>query len=102
MEGDSWGMTMTAHTPQTTEVRIVARSDDHWDIISAHYRNGELHIEFKDGTQGSISTSQFPALASATDTDFDDLQVSPCGLILENANITWDCAEAGLYELISS
>lgn len=93
---------MTAQTPQTTEARIVARTDDHWEIIRAHYGNGELHIEFKDGTQGSISTRQFPALAHATDTDFEDLQVSPSGLILENATITWDYAEAGLYKLIAS
>jgi hypothetical protein len=92
---------MTAQTPQTTEARIIARTDDHWDIIRAHYENGKLYIEFKDGAKGSIAISQFPALTKATDADFEDLQVSPCGLILENANIQWDYAEAGLYELIS-
>jgi hypothetical protein len=92
---------MTAQTPRTTEARIIARTDDHWDIVSARYENGELHIEFKDGTKGSIPTSHFPALANATDADFDDLQVSPSGLILENDNLEWDYAEAGLYKLIA-
>jgi hypothetical protein len=85
---------------QSFEVNIVPRSDDHWDIVTAYYEAGQLHIEFKDGTTGSIPTSQFPALASATDADYQDLQVSPSGLILENDRIEWDYAEAGLYRLI--
>ena len=73
---------------------------DHWEIVNANYEKGEFHLEFKDGTQGQLATTQFSALAHATEADFEDLQVSPCGLILENDSIEWDYAEAGLYQLI--
>jgi Protein of unknown function (DUF2442) len=82
------------------EINLLPRTDDHWEIVQARYEAGQFHLEFKDGTTGSISTSQFPALASATDTDYQDLQVSPSGLILENERIEWDYAEAGLYRII--
>ena len=89
-------------TEAAFEPRIVSHVDDYWDIVSAWYKSGSLYIKFKDGTEGSISTAQFPALSNATELDFDDLQVSPCGLILENDRIEWDYAEAGLYKLIKS
>lgn len=90
--------------PMTTqpiiETSIVERASDHWEIVNANYENGEFHIEFKDGTQGQLAVKQFPALVDATEADFEDLQVSPCGLILENDAIEWDYAEAGLYQLV--
>ena len=73
---------------------------DYWNIVSAKYEFGKLHIHFQDGTSGALSTDQFPALANASEEDFKDLQVSPRGLILENDRIEWDYAEAGLYKLI--
>lgn len=87
-------------TKTVVEARIIPHVDNHWDIVSARYQNGSLHIKFQDGTEGAVSTAQFSALADATEADFDDLQVSPCGLILENDRIEWDYAEAGLYGLI--
>ena len=82
------------------EIRLVQRRDDHWEIVEGHYASGQFHLCFKDGTEGAIATSEFPALASASDADFQDLQVRRSGLILENDRIEWDCAEAGLYRLI--
>ena len=87
-------------TQPVIETNVVARDSDHWEIVSANYENGEFHIEFKDGTQGTLAVKQFPALVNATDIDFEELQVSPCGLILENDSIEWDYAEAGLYQLV--
>jgi hypothetical protein len=82
------------------EISLLQRTEDHWDIISAYYEAGYLHLEFKDGTTGSVSTSLFPALESATEDDYQDLEVSPSGLILENGRIEWDYAKAGLYRII--
>ena len=87
-------------TQPVIETNIVERTFDHWEIVTAHYENDEFHIKFKDGTQGTLAVRQFPALANATEIDFAALQVSPCGLILENDSIEWDYAEAGLYQLI--
>jgi hypothetical protein len=81
-------------------MNILPRTDDHWDIVDAYYEAGQFHIEFKDGTVGRIPTSQFAALAEATEADYQDLQVSLSGLILENERIEWDYAEAGLYRMI--
>jgi hypothetical protein len=85
----------------TFEARIISHTETHWEITHAHYADGSLHIEFKDGTSGAIPISRFPAIAHATATDFEDLQVSPCGLLIENDHIEWDYAEAGLYQLIN-
>ncbi|MEM9979399.1 MAG: DUF2442 domain-containing protein [Cyanobacteria bacterium P01_D01_bin.2] len=82
------------------EMNVIARSPDHWEIVSAYYASGELHIEFEDGTKGALAAKYFSALTNATEVDFEDLQVSPCGLILENNSIEWDYAEAGLYQLV--
>ncbi len=82
------------------EVQIIPHTKNHWDIISARYEAGSLHIEFKDGTVGAVTISKFPALAGATEADFDHLEVGPCGLLLEHGDIEWDYAEAGLYALI--
>jgi Protein of unknown function (DUF2442) len=98
MEENSRLTTMT--TLNSFEVNILPRTDDHWDIVAADYEAGQFHIEFKDGTVGSIPTSRFAALATATEADYQDLQVSPSGLILENERIEWDYAEAGLYRMI--
>lgn len=87
-------------TEEAFEARIISHADNHWDIVSARYESENLHINFQDGTSGSLAISQFPALVNASDEDFKDLQVSPCGLILENGRIEWDYAEAGLYKLI--
>lgn len=100
MEGNSRVTTMT--TLKSFDINLVPRTDDHWDIVSAHYEVSQFHIEFKDGTTGTIPTSHFPALADATDVDYQDLQVSPSGLILENERIQWDYAEAGLYRIIKT
>lgn len=89
-------------TDITFGARLIPHTQNHWDIISARYQNGCLHIEFQDGTSGAISISQFSALATATEKDFEDLQVSPCGILIENDRIEWDYAEAGLYRLINS
>ncbi|MGB3670037.1 MAG: DUF2442 domain-containing protein [Phormidesmis sp.] len=89
---------MTIET--TFEAQLISHTDNHWDIVSAHYEANHLHIEFQDGTRGSIPLSQFPELNNATEADFQDLQVSPCGVILENDRIEWDYAEAGLYKLV--
>lgn len=88
-------------TETTFEARLIPHTDNHWDITSARYESGNLYVEFQDGTSGTIPTSQFPALANATETDFADLQVGPCGVLIENGHIEWDCAEAGLYRLIN-
>lgn len=93
---------VTMNTRQSFEVNLVPRTDEHWDIVSARYEAGLFLIEFKDGTSGAIPTSLFPALADATDSDYQDLQVSPSGLILENQRIEWDLAEAALYQIIQS
>jgi hypothetical protein len=98
MEGNSRLSTMT--TLNSFEVNILPRTDDHWDIVTAYYEAGQFHIEFKDGTVGAIPTSRFAALATAIEADYQDLQVSPSGLILENERIEWDYAEAGLYRMI--
>jgi hypothetical protein len=82
------------------EVDLLPRSDDHWEIIQARYQSGQFHLEFKDGTTGSIPTSHFPELMTAIEADYQDLQVSPSGLILENGRIEWDYAEAGLYRIV--
>jgi hypothetical protein len=87
-------------TLNSFEVNLLPRTDEHWDIVEAYYEAGQFHIKFKDGTTGSILTSRFPALVSATDADYQDLQVSPSGLILENGQIEWDYAEAGVYRII--
>jgi hypothetical protein len=100
MEGNSRITFMT--TLNSFEVNLLPRTDDDWDIVKAHYEAGQFHLEFKDGTTGAIPTSRFPALASATGADYQDLQVSPSGLILENERIEWDYAEAGLYRIIKS
>jgi hypothetical protein len=100
MEGNSRITFMT--TLNSFEINLLPRTDDDWDIVKAHYEAGQFHLEFKDGTTGAIPTSRFPALASATDADYQDLQVSPSGLILENERIEWDYAEAGLYRIIKS
>jgi Protein of unknown function (DUF2442) len=89
-------------TLNSFEVNLLPRTDDYWDIVNAHYEAGQFHLEFKDGTTGSIPTSRFSGLASATDADYQDLQVSPSGLILENERVEWDYAEAGLYRIIKS
>jgi hypothetical protein len=75
-------------TLNSFEVNLLPRTDDHWDIVKAHYEAGQLHIEFKGGTIGSIATSRFPALASAIDTDYQDLQVSLSRLSYPN----WFCS----------
>ena len=98
MEGNSRLISMT--TQPVIETNIVERAYYHWEIVNARYEDGAFHIEFKDGTQGKLAVAQFSALAHATEADFEDLQVSPCGLILENDSIEWDYAEAGLYQLI--
>jgi Protein of unknown function (DUF2442) len=98
MEENSRLTTMT--TLNSFEVNILPRTDDHWDIVAADYEAGQFHIEFKDGTVGAIPTSRFAALAMATEADYQDLQVGPSGLILENERIEWDYAEAGLYRMI--
>jgi hypothetical protein len=87
-------------TLKSFEINLSPHTEDHWDIVNAYYEAGQFHIEFKDGKEGSIPTSRFPALALATDADYQDLQVSPSGLILENGRIEWDYAEAGLYRII--
>lgn len=87
-------------TQSVIEPNIVERTSDHWEIVNANYENGEFHIEFKDGTQGKLAVTQFSGLANATEADFEDLQVSPCGLILENDDIEWDYSEAALYQLV--
>lgn len=89
-------------TDTTFEVRLVPHSESHWDIVSARYSDGNLHIEFQDKTNGSVPISEFPELTRATDVDFESLEVSPCGLLLENENIEWDCAEAGLYKMVKA
>ncbi|MEL7068339.1 MAG: DUF2442 domain-containing protein [Cyanobacteria bacterium J06581_3] len=89
-------------TETSFEVRLVPHANNHWDIVSARYEKGNLHIEFQDKTRGSIPVSHFPTLSRASDADFDNLEVSPCGLILENENIEWDYAEAGLYKIVKS
>lgn len=91
---------MTVET--TFEVNLIPHSENHWDVVSARYEAKELHIKFQDGTSGTLSITEFPELSDATDVDFEDLEVSPCGLILENERIEWDCAEAGLYRLIQA
>ncbi len=83
-----------------SEAKLIPHAQNHWDIVSACYQEGCLHVEFQDGTSGAIPISQFSALATATQKDFEDLQVSPCGLLIESDRIEWDCAEAGLYKLI--
>ena len=83
------------------EAKIVPHTQNHWDIVCARYEAGSLHIEFQDGTQGSILIDEFSELCQATEADFKDLEVSPCGLLIENENIEWDCAEAGLYKIVS-
>ncbi len=83
------------------EAQIVPHTENHWDIASARYEDNSLHVEFQDGTSGAIPISQFSALANATEADFADLQVSPCGVLIENDHIEWDYAEAGLYQLIN-
>jgi hypothetical protein len=98
MERDSRIIAMT--TLNSFEINVLPRTDDHWDIVDAYYADGRFHLEFKDGTVGAIPTSAFAGLAIATETDYEDLQVSPSGLILENERIAWDCAEAGLYRMI--
>lgn len=80
---------------------LIKHLSAHWNITSARYEDGNLHIEFQDGTRGIILISQFSALANATAADFEDLQVSLCGLLIENGHIEWDYAEAGLYQLIA-
>ncbi len=85
----------------TFEVQLIPHIENHWDIVSARYEAGSLYVKFKDGTDGSIAISEFPALAEATEADFNNLEVSPCGLLLENEHIEWDYAEAGLYALIN-
>jgi Protein of unknown function (DUF2442) len=87
-------------TLNSFEVNLLPHKDNHWEIVQAHYEAGQFYIEFKDGTTGSIPTSRFPALAGATEADYQGLQVSPSGLILENDRIEWDYAEAGLYRII--
>lgn len=82
--------------------RLMPQHDNHWNITHARYENGSLHVEFQDGTSGSIPIGQFPALANATESDFADLRISPCGLLIENDHIEWDYAEAGLYQIINS
>ena len=72
-----------------------------WDIVSAHYESGHFYLKFHDGSQGKIPVAEFPALAAATESDFESLQVSPCGLILEVGDIEWDYAEAGLYGILN-
>ncbi|MDV3352762.1 hypothetical protein QGP82_29080 [Leptothoe sp. LEGE 181152] len=47
-------------TQPVIETNVVARDFDHWEIVSARYENGEFHIEFKDGTQGTLAVKQFP------------------------------------------
>jgi Protein of unknown function (DUF2442) len=89
-------------TAETSEARIIPHTNTHWEIIRAYYEGGSLYAEFQDGTGGAIPVSQFSALANATKEDFEDLQVSPCGLLIENGHVEWDCAEAGLYKLINS
>ena len=99
MERNQWAVEMT--TEAMFDVLLVPHIENHWDIVSARYENDRLHIVFQDNTSGSIPVSQFPALSEATEADFADLEVSPCGLILENDRIEWDYAEAGLYRLIT-
>lgn len=89
-------------TETTFEAKLISHTQNHWDIVSACYQDGCLHVEFQDGTSGAIPVSQFSALATATEKDFEDLQVSPCGVLIENERIEWDYAEAGLYRLINS
>ena len=93
---------MALNMETTFEAQIVPHTENHWDIASARYEDGSLHIEFHDGTSGAIPVSQFSALADATEADFADLQVSLCGVLIENDRIEWDYAEAGLYQLINS
>ncbi len=90
---------MTVNT--AFEGKIIAHTQNHWDIVYARYESGSLYIEFQDGTKGFIPIERFPVLIQATEADFRDLEVSPCGLLLENENIEWDYAEAGLYKIIS-
>jgi Protein of unknown function (DUF2442) len=89
-------------TTESSEARIMSHTNTHWEITRAWYEGDSLHVEFQDGTGGTIPVSQFSALANATKEAFEDLQVSPCGLLIENGHIEWDCAEAGLYKLINS
>lgn len=98
MEGNSRVTSMT--TLNSFEVHLLPHTDNHWEIVKDHYEAGKFHLEFKDGTTGSIPTSRFSALADAIEADYQDLQVSPSGLILENERIEWDYAEAGLYRII--
>ncbi|MEL6856094.1 MAG: DUF2442 domain-containing protein [Cyanobacteria bacterium J06607_13] len=84
------------------DVKLIPHSENHWDIVAARYEEKMFYIEFQDGTSGAVPVSEFPELDAAIAADFDDLEVSPCGLILENERIEWDYAEAGLYKIVKS
>ena len=73
----------------------------HWEIQSGHYADGAFHLKFHDGTSGSVSVSQFPELAIATEAELQSVQVSPSMLVITNDRIDWDYAESGLYGLVT-
>ena len=73
--------------------------ESNWDIKQARYGSGNFYVEFRDGTKGVIPTTEFPELGNATESDYQALDVSPAGLMIETENVDWDCAEYGLYQL---
>lgn len=79
--------------------RQIPPTEEKWDITDARYSSGEFHVEFRDGTQAQIPASEFPELSTATDADFQALDVSPSGLMIETDSVEWDCAEYGLYQI---
>jgi len=48
--------------------------------VSARHANGEIFIQMKSGIEFSFPCSAYPRLASATETERANLEVSPMGI----------------------
>ena len=94
------GTKFTDNTPRTmSKAKEIPTTQAKWDIKTAQYNSGSFQVEFRDGTMGTIPISEFPELSTATEADFQELDVSPAGLMIETENVEWDCAEFGLYQI---
>ncbi|MEA5464514.1 hypothetical protein [Leptothoe sp. PORK10 BA2] len=64
----------------------------------AEYIQGELVVTFSDGKVARVQTTDIPALANATESDYADLDASVVGVCLMNDTVDMAVAAQWFYE----
>lgn len=82
-------------------IKVEEYSPFDWDIRDWDYRNGEFHVSFQDGTQGSVPVSAFPALEGVPESELNQVRVCPWYVVLHKPPLEWEVSESELYKRVN-